>query len=47
MKVAFAPDGKTVIAGGGVSRRPRAVVNFPGEQVRVYKVTEISAPTAP
>jgi WD40 repeat protein len=42
MKVLFSPDGKQIIAGGGVSRSVAEVVDYPDEQVRVFKLVEVA-----
>lgn len=45
-RVMFSPDGRQVIAAGGVSRQPGQIVNFPNEQIRVYKLVEASPAAA-
>ncbi len=42
-RVLFTPDGTQVIAGGGVTRQPGAIVTYPNEQIRLYNVVEHSA----
>ena len=43
--VAFSPDAKLIVTGGGARRINGDIVQFPNEEVRVYKVVE-AAPTA-
>ncbi|MCH8924308.1 MAG: PD40 domain-containing protein, partial [Planctomycetes bacterium] len=38
--VAFSPDGKLIVAGGGARRIAGAIVEFPNEQVRLYKIVK-------
>jgi WD40 repeat protein len=38
--VRFSPDGKQLIAGGGISRVAGETIEFPNEQVRVFKVLD-------
>jgi WD40 repeat protein len=45
--VAFSPDGKTIAAGGGGRRVGREIVQFPDEQVRLYRVVETTPAAAP
>jgi WD40 repeat protein len=40
MKVLFSPDGKQVLVGGGVSRTPADIIDYPDEQVRMFNVAE-------
>jgi WD40 repeat protein len=40
MRVAFSPDGKQVVAGGGVARLPNDIIDYPNEQIRLYRVVE-------
>ncbi|MEX0678197.1 MAG: hypothetical protein WD063_14030 [Pirellulales bacterium] len=44
--VAFSPDSKLIVAGGGVARVAGQMVEFPNEQIRVYKVVDAPGPTA-
>ena len=44
--VRFSPDGKLVVAGGGVMRIEGRVMEFPSEQIRVYKVLDAAKPAA-
>jgi WD40 repeat protein len=44
--VRFSPDGKLVVAGGGVMRIQGQVVEFPSEQIRVFKVLDAAEPAA-
>jgi WD40 repeat protein len=47
MRVLFSPDGKHVIVGGGVSRLAgQRITEFPDEQIRLYKVVEVSPQAA-
>lgn len=40
MRVLFSPDGKLLVAGGGVARNVRNIQYFPNEQIRLYKLVE-------
>ena len=43
MRVLFSPDGKLLVAGGGVARNVRNIQDFPNEQIRLYKLAESPA----
>ncbi len=42
--VAFSPDGSLIAAGGGARRIDGDIVQFPDEEVRLYKLTSTAAP---
>ena len=43
MSLAFSPDGRQVIVGGGVTRMAnQRIVNIPDEQIRLYKLAEVA-----
>jgi WD40 repeat protein len=44
--VAFSPDGKLIVAGGGARWVGNQIVEYPSEQVWLYKVVDADGPTA-
>jgi WD40 repeat protein len=44
--VRFSPDGKLIVVGGGIARIKGQVMEFPNEQIRVYKVLDAAEPPA-
>jgi WD40 repeat protein len=44
--VRFSPDGKQLIAGGGISRVAGETIEFPNEQIRVFKVLDAAEAAA-
>jgi WD40 repeat protein len=42
----FSPDGKLIVAGGGISRIAGQTIEFPNEQIRVFKVLDASEAAA-
>lgn len=40
MRAVFSPDGKRVATGGGVARLPDDIIEYPDEQVRIYRVAK-------